>query len=189
MPSPMETLLRTQDSPVPTQTFLGLPGSMATAPMDCTDGLSKTGLKLVPALTDFQTPPLAEAAKTGRRGPSLTAATAASRPLLCAEPILRACSQEMVPASKRTGACAKSAGATRRSAKRRAFMLELLGGGRHLELGGIQRHVGLDFVEGDFGPLRALLPAHLDGERHVYARHLLVRPALDYRFLDRAADG
>src|SRR5260370_19559255 len=142
MPSPMETLLRTQDSPVPTQTFLGLPGSMATAPMDCTDGLSKTGLKLVPALTDFQTPPLAEAAKTVRRGPSLTAATAAMRPLICAEPILRAGSPEMVPASKRTGACAKSAGATRRSAKRSAVMLELLGGGPHPGLGWVHGQRG-----------------------------------------------
>src|SRR5258707_4631562 len=108
MPSPMDTLLRPEDSPLHTQTFLGLPGSMATALMDCTEGLSKTGLKLVPALTDFHTPPLADAANTVRRGPSLTAATAAMRPLICAEPMLRAGNPEMVPASKRTGACAKS---------------------------------------------------------------------------------
>ena len=83
MPSPMETLLRTQLSPVPTQTILGLRGSMATAPMDCTSGLSNTGLKVVPPLTDFQTPPLAEAAKTVSRPLSLTAVTAAMRPLIC----------------------------------------------------------------------------------------------------------
>src|SRR5471032_3713757 len=103
MPSPMETLLRTQLSPVPAQTFFGLPGSMATAPMDCTAGLSKTGLKLVPPLTDFHTPPLAEAAKTVSLPPSLTAATAATRPLIWAEPILRAGRPEIVPASNRTG--------------------------------------------------------------------------------------
>src|SRR5450432_3828932 len=103
MPSPIETLLRTQLSPVPAQTFLGLPGSMATAPIDCTVGLSKTGLKVVPPLTDFQTPPLAEAAKTVRRPPSFTAATAATRPLIWAEPILRAGRPETVPASNRMG--------------------------------------------------------------------------------------
>src|ERR1039458_8692244 len=103
----METLLRTQVSPVPTQTILGLPGSMATAPMDCTVWLSNTGWKLVPAFTDFQTPPLAEAAKTVRRPPSLTASSAAMRPLIMAEPMLRAGKPEIVPESKRTGGCAK----------------------------------------------------------------------------------
>ena len=37
----------------------GFFGSMATAPIDCTGCLSKTGLKVVPPFTDFQTPPLA----------------------------------------------------------------------------------------------------------------------------------
>ncbi len=59
MPSPIETLLRVQDSPVPTQTTFGFFGSIVTAPIDCTGCLSKTGLKVVPPLTDFQTPPLA----------------------------------------------------------------------------------------------------------------------------------
>src|ERR1022692_190457 len=125
MPSPMETLLRTQLSPLPTQTILELAGSMATAPMDCTAGLSNTGLKLVPALTDFQTPPLAEAANTVRRGPSLTAVTAAMRPLICAEPMLRAGRPEIVPESKRAGACAKRAGRVSRRVKWVARILEL----------------------------------------------------------------
>src|ERR1022692_2440760 len=123
MPSPMETLLRAQVSPEPTQTILGLPGSMAMAPVDCTAGLSKTGLKLVPALTDFQTPPLAEAANTVRRPPSFTAARAAIRPLIWAEPMLRAGRPEIVPASKRTGAWAKRAGTASRRANRRALIL------------------------------------------------------------------
>src|ERR1017187_5184162 len=119
MPSPMETLLRTQLSPLPTQTILGLAGSMATAPMDCTAGLSNTGLKLVPALTDFQTPPLAEAANTVRRPPSLTAGTAENGggrppfwggargergPLLRGDPFLRPGGREIGPASRRPGA-------------------------------------------------------------------------------------
>ena len=46
-------------SPVPTQTFFGFFGSIVTAPIDCTGCLSKTGLKVVPPSSDFQTPPLA----------------------------------------------------------------------------------------------------------------------------------
>src|ERR1700693_5671087 len=98
----METLLRIQLSPLPTQTFLVLEGSMATAPMDCTSGRSDTAWKVVPPLMDFQTPPLAEAAKTVRRPLSLTAVTAAIRPLISADPILRAGRPDMVPESYRT---------------------------------------------------------------------------------------
>ena len=59
MPSPMETLLRVHASPVPTQIVFGFFGSMVTAPIDSTPCLSKTGLYVVPPLTDFHTPPLA----------------------------------------------------------------------------------------------------------------------------------
>ena len=59
MPSPMETELRTHDSPVPTQTTRGFFGSMAMAPIDCTGCLSKTGRKVVPPSWLFHTPPLA----------------------------------------------------------------------------------------------------------------------------------
>jgi len=55
----METELRVQVSPVPTQTVRGLRGSMATAPIDCTGCLSNTGTKRVPPSWLFQTPPLA----------------------------------------------------------------------------------------------------------------------------------
>jgi hypothetical protein len=87
---------------------------MATAPTDCTSGRSNTDLNVVPPLIDFQTPPLAAAAKTVSRPLSLTAVTAAMRPLISAEPILRAGRPDMVPESYRTGACANSAGAARR---------------------------------------------------------------------------
>src|SRR6476660_8682585 len=99
MPSPTETLLRTQLSPVPAHTILGLVGSIATAPIDWTAVLSKTGLKLVPPFTDFQTPPLAEPTKTVSRPFWLMAVTAEMRPLIAAEPMLRAGNPEMVPAS------------------------------------------------------------------------------------------
>ncbi len=56
----METELRVHDSPVPTQTVCGFFGSIATAPIDCTGCLSKTGLKVVPPSWLFQTPPLAD---------------------------------------------------------------------------------------------------------------------------------
>src|SRR5580698_5076982 len=108
MPSPTETLFRTQLSPVPAQTTLGFFGSIATAPIDCTPALSNTGLNVVPPFTDFQTPPLADAANTVSRPPSLTAATAAIRPLISAEPILRAARPETVPASYLMGVWAGS---------------------------------------------------------------------------------
>src|SRR5271167_3957330 len=108
MPSPMETLFRTQLSPVPAHTTLGFEGSTVTAPMDCTSGVSKTGLKLVPPFTDFQTPPLADPTKTVSRPFSLTAVTAEMRPLIVADPMLRAGKPEIVPASYLTGCCPRT---------------------------------------------------------------------------------
>ena len=63
MPSPIETLLRVQDSPVPTQTFVGCEGSTAIAPIDCTGSSSNTGLNVVAPSVDFHTPPLAAPTK------------------------------------------------------------------------------------------------------------------------------
>src|SRR5687767_12443518 len=104
MPSPIETLLRVHDSPVPTQMTLGLVGSMVTAPMDCTDCLSKTGLNVVPPFMDFHTPPLAAPMNSVSRSPSCTASSAAMRPLMAAEPIFRAPRPEMVFESTFTSA-------------------------------------------------------------------------------------
>ena len=59
MPSPIETLFLVHASPEPAQTILEFEGSIATAPIDCTDWRSNTGLKVVPPFTDFQPPPLA----------------------------------------------------------------------------------------------------------------------------------
>ena len=55
----METELRVQPSPEPTQTVFGFEGSTATAPIDWTGCLSKIGLNVVPPSIDFHTPPLA----------------------------------------------------------------------------------------------------------------------------------
>src|SRR5271165_896611 len=96
-PSPTETLLRTHDSPVPTQITFEFVGSTVTAPIDCTSVLSNTGLNVVPPFTDFHTPPLAEPANTVRRPCSLTASSAAVRPLMVADPMLRAGRPENVP--------------------------------------------------------------------------------------------
>src|SRR5207302_9457818 len=97
MPSPMETLLHVHDSPVPTQTFLALPGSIAIAPMDCADCSSKTGRYRVPPSSDFQTPPLAAPTNNAifPEG-SFVPAIAEMRPLIEAEPMLRAPRPEMV---------------------------------------------------------------------------------------------
>src|SRR5215831_1034763 len=103
MPLPMETLLRVQLSPVPTHTILWLEGSMVTAPIDCTSSRSKTGLKVVAPLIDFQTPPLAEPTNAVTLPLSSKASMAAMRPLMAAEPIFRAFRPEMVPESNFTG--------------------------------------------------------------------------------------
>src|SRR5881296_3786749 len=93
----MDTLLRVHDSPVPTQTFFEFFGSSAMAPIDCTDCSSKIGRNRVPLSSDFQTPPLAAPTKRvilpeGSRVPAM----AEMRPLIAAEPILRAPRPEMV---------------------------------------------------------------------------------------------
>src|SRR4051812_11972572 len=103
MPSPYETELRVHDSPLPTQTVFGFFGSMAMAPMDCTGCLSKTGLNVVPPLTDFQTPPLAAPTYSVMRFASCTASIAAMRPDIAAEPMLRAPRPEMVSESTVVG--------------------------------------------------------------------------------------
>src|SRR5271165_6726896 len=96
MPSPTDTLLRIHDSPVPTHTFFVLEGSIATAPIDCTFCRSNTGLKVVPPFTDFHTPPLAEPTNSVMRPSWFTPATAAMRPLMVADPMLRAVNPETV---------------------------------------------------------------------------------------------
>src|SRR5580700_4114635 len=104
-PSPTDTLLRVQASPVPTQTVFEFEGSIATAPIDCTSSRSNTGLNVVPPFTDFHTPPLAAPTNKVMRPSSSTASTAAIRPLMVAEPTFRAGSPETVAASKRYAAC------------------------------------------------------------------------------------
>src|SRR5262249_50027998 len=103
MPSPMETELRIHDSPVPTQTTFGRVGSSAMDPIDCTGCLSKTGFKVVPPSSDFQTPPDAAPTKSVVVLPSGRAAMAETRPLIVAEPMLRAPSPERPPPRKTGG--------------------------------------------------------------------------------------
>src|SRR5580692_11437523 len=95
MPFPIETLLRVHDSPVPAQIVFGACGSIASAPMDCTASLSKTGLNVVPPFDDFHTPPLAAPTYTVSRPSSFTPAIADPRPLIAAEPLFRAPTPEM----------------------------------------------------------------------------------------------
>src|ERR1700739_1526633 len=108
MPLPTEVLLRVHASPVPTQMIFGDCGSIEIAPIDCTVSLSNTGLNVVPPLLDFHTPPLAAPTYTVSRPFSLTAATAATRPLITAEPMLPAPSPEIVSESN-LASCASAA--------------------------------------------------------------------------------
>src|SRR5216684_6385361 len=110
MPSPTETELRVQDSPVPTQTVCGLVGSMTMAPMDCTGALSKTGLNVVPPSADFHTPPLAAPTYSVVLPSWLRAARAAMRPLIAAEPMLREPTPDMTPESSASAFRAAGAG-------------------------------------------------------------------------------
>src|SRR5436309_13457824 len=100
----MDTLLRVHDSPVPTHTFFEFFESSAMAPIDCTGCSSNIGRNRVPLSSDFQTPPLAEPTKSvilpeGSRVPAM----AEMRPLIAAEPMLRAPRPEIV--DELNGAC------------------------------------------------------------------------------------
>src|SRR5512139_2657681 len=120
MPLPMETLLRVHASPVPTQTVSVLRLSISTAPIDCTGWLSNTGVNVVAPSSDFQTPPLA-APTHSISLPSgiVTASRDEMRPLIVAEPMLRAPRPEMIAESNAAtagfaGAAANAAGASAR---------------------------------------------------------------------------
>src|SRR5215468_7453021 len=95
----MDTLLRVHDSPVPTHTFFEFFGSSAMPPIDCTGCSSNTGRYRVPPSSDFQTPPLAAPTKSVIfPDDSCVPAIAEIRPLIAADPILRAPRPEIVDA-------------------------------------------------------------------------------------------
>src|ERR1700686_4075034 len=100
MPSPIDTLLRVQAWPVPPQRFFGLGGPSAIPPIACPGCSSKTGLKVVPPSVDFHTPPLAAPTNSVTLPDgSVDPARAEIRPLMVAEPMLRAPRPEIVPES------------------------------------------------------------------------------------------
>src|SRR6185503_13914595 len=104
MPSPIDTELRVHASPVPTHTVLGLFGSIVIAPIDWTGCLSNTGLNVVPPSSERHTPPDAAPTNSVVCVPAFRPATAAIRPLIAAEPMLRAPRPEIAPASIAAGA-------------------------------------------------------------------------------------
>src|SRR2546423_14878443 len=97
MPSPIHQQWLIHHSRLLAQIFLEFFGSIEMAPIDCTICSSNTGRKREPPSSDFQMPPLA--APTKRvilpEG-SFTPAIAEMRPLIAADPILRAPSPEIV---------------------------------------------------------------------------------------------
>src|SRR5207244_11748046 len=93
----IETLVQVHEWSLPAQMLLEYLGSIALAPMDRAGRSSKPGRKRVPPSSDFQMPPLA--APTKRvilPEDSFTPAIAEMRPLIVADPILRAPSPEIV---------------------------------------------------------------------------------------------
>src|SRR5213075_3339302 len=109
--------------------FFAFFGSSAMSPIDWTGCSSKTGLKRVPLSSDFQTPPLAEPTKIvifplGSR----IAPIAATRPLIAAEPMLRAPRPEIVP--ELNGAGVGSAAITapaKQPARTKEYLIERMG--------------------------------------------------------------
>src|SRR5262249_27375306 len=124
MPLPTETLLRVQLSPVPTHTMSGFDRSIVTAPIDCTGCRSNTGLKVVPPFTDFHTPPLAEPANSVTWPFFSIPSTAAMRPLMVAEPMLRIDNPETVAESNLTPCCAAATHASERIAGKSILLME-----------------------------------------------------------------
>src|SRR5258708_7944414 len=99
LPSPPYPLFRVRGSPFPPHAAFGWGGSTAPAPIACTVSRSNPGLYVVPPFTDFQTPPLAAPTNTVMRPFSSTASSAAIRPLMGADPMLRAGRPDTVAAS------------------------------------------------------------------------------------------
>ncbi len=87
---------------MPTHTVSGFDGSTRIAPIDWAWS-SKTGSKVVPAFSDFQTPPLAAPTQMVSGSPA-TASIAEIRPLITAGPIERARSPPKVAESISTSA-------------------------------------------------------------------------------------
>src|SRR6185369_9105223 len=86
--SPKETLFRTFDSPVPTQTTSGLLGASAMSPIESVPWRSKIGFQVTPPLVVFHKPPDALATYTTLGSPG-TPSTSATRPPMTAGPMLR----------------------------------------------------------------------------------------------------
>src|SRR6202165_5144423 len=193
MPSPIDTLLRVQASPVPTQTFFGLEGSSAIAPIDCTGCSSKTGLKVVPPSVDFHTPPLAAPPNSVTLPDgSVDPARAEIRPLMVAEPMLRAPRPEIVPESITVAPAPTAASAAKAqltpdtnthvnaaSSIRISLLLELPGRGGAGARGGKVEHdivggdVRFSFVELHLLAIGGALGAGFLGKRKVDPIHFL----------------
>src|SRR5579872_6909176 len=88
MPLPMETLLRTLASPVPTQTVSGCLGSIAMSPIEMVSARSNIGCQVTPPLVVLKRPPEPVAAYN-RRGLPGTPSIEEMRPPIAAGPILR----------------------------------------------------------------------------------------------------
>ena len=123
---------------MPTQTVSGSEGSTRIAPMDWAWS-SKTGSKVVPAFSDFQTPPLADPTHTVT-GSSATPSMAEIRPLMTAGPMARARSPPKVAESMAMlGASAANAAAASASAAAGAAYVGYLMIGPPLGLSGSRR--------------------------------------------------
>src|SRR6266545_1063632 len=118
MPSPHEDELRLLASPVPAHTRSGFFCHTATAPMDWTGCLSKTGLQVVPWFAVLKSPPVPVATKNVA-GRFSTTAKSETRPPQFAGPTERQVRSRNSPDSSAGSGPGRAAAATARTASRR----------------------------------------------------------------------
>ena len=169
-------------------------GSIAIAPIDCTGCLSNTGLNVVPPSVDFHTPPDAAPTKSVVL-PSLSgrAATAAMRPLIAAEPMLRAPRPEITPRVDDAALGPAAAAATRRRGssvgagrrRHRPPRSAVLRPGTRTRV--VDGDVGFGVLDRDLRVARRALAPGRDREREAHAGDLLVIAEVGLVTLSRAA--
>src|SRR5215471_5268927 len=189
MPSPTETLLRVQVSPVPIQTTLVFFGSIRIAPIDWfLPSVSNIGLKVSAPSSDFQAPPDAAPTHTVRRSPA-AASMAAMRPLMTAGPRARASRPPRESEStliSRAGSAAAALPARASAARPTQRILDaamsrlllfgrrFFSGSRHLEAVVGDRRVELDHVDADLLFLGVPLRSAFKRVRNEHASDVLV---------------
>src|SRR5207247_7880050 len=162
------------------------------APIDCTGCSSNIGRNRVPLSSDFQTPPLAAPTKSvilpdGSRVPAI----AEMRPLIVAEPMLRAPRTE-IEADVYGGSSARQSTVQRNSAADKTNFKECMSidlelfRSRKMKFRVIYRHIGFDFIDNNSLFVRRSLASRVDLRRNEYAARFFVVPQICLHLFVRA---